>query len=157
MKIEQSCLARRRFLGNMLGGGAAALAAGSAAPLLLYSGNFHADPPPDFIEIAKADYDFPPGNSKMVMYGPIPALLIRTPGAASKLKVFVAICTHLNCTVGYQIDKNLIFCACHEGYFNTDGQVLSGPPPEPLRQFFHKFNDGKLVIALEKENLEKTS
>ena len=40
MKIEQSHLARRRFLCGMIGGGAAAMGAGVAAPLLEYAGNF---------------------------------------------------------------------------------------------------------------------
>ena len=105
----------------------------------------------------KADYELPPGKSRMLMYGPIPVLLLRTPQPESELRIFVATCTHLNCTVGYREEQNRIFCACHEGYYDTAGRVVSGPPPQPLRSFFSKRKDGKLIIALEKENLEKAS
>ena len=53
--------------------------------------------------------------------------------------------------------ENRIFCACHDGVYDTDGRVLSGPPPRPLRQFYSKLSGGKLIIALEKANLEKAS
>ncbi len=155
MKIEESYVARRRFLCGMLGGGAVALGTGVAAPLAQYAGNLREEPPPDFLEVEEADYQLPPGKSKMIMYGHIPVLIIRTP--EDDLRVFVAICTHFDCTVGYREEENRIFCACHEGYYDVDGRVLSGPPPAPLRQFHFKFQDHKLVIALEKENLEKAS
>ena len=157
MKLEQSCLERRRFLAGMLGGGAAALAAGTALPLVQYAGNFRQTPPPDFLVLQPGQYELPPGKSRMLMYGPIPVLLLRTPPPESALRIFVATCTHLNCTVGYREDRNCIFCACHEGYYDTAGRVVSGPPPQPLRSFFSKQKDGKLIIALEKENLEKAS
>ena len=155
MKIEESYLARRRFLGGMLGGGAAALGSGMAVPLACYMGNLREEPPPAFLEIEKADYDLPPGKAKMLMYGRIHALLIKTP--ENELKVFVANCTHFGCTVGFQEEENRIFCACHKGYYDLEGQVLSGPPPEPLRRFHWKIQDETLVIALEKENLEPKS
>ena len=138
MKLEQSHLERRRFLCGMIGGGAAALGAASALPLVQYAGNFRRLPPPDFLAIDKADYDLPPGKARMLMYGPIPVLLLKTPLPEGALRVFVATCTHLDCTVGYREDRNCIFCACHEGYYDTAGQVVSGPPPQPLRTFFSK-------------------
>ncbi|MFH1264100.1 MAG: ubiquinol-cytochrome c reductase iron-sulfur subunit [Planctomycetota bacterium] len=155
MKINESYLERRRFLSGMLGGGAAALGAGVTAPLVHYAANLRDEPPPDFLKIDRADWDLPAGKSKMLMYGGIPALLIKPRGGDGKLKVFVAICTHLDCTVGYKEDDNCIFCACHEGYYDVDGRVRAGPPPKPLRKFYHELRDGTLVIALEEENLEK--
>ena len=155
MKIEESYLARRRFLGSMLGGGAAALGSGVAVPLAYYAGNLRAEPPPPFLAIPKADGDLLPGTSKLVMYGRIPVLLIQTPGPKSELKVFAATCTHFECTVGYRRDENRIFCGCHEGYYDLKGNVIAGPPPAPLRRLYHKSTDDALVIALEKENLEE--
>ena len=157
MKLDESYLARRRFLCGLLGSGAAALGAGAAVPLVQYAGNFRDEPPPPFLEIAAADFELPPGKAKMLLYGRIPVLLVRTPAPDGELQVFVATCTHLNCTVSYREDRACIFCACHEGSFDLQGRVLSGPPPQPLRQFYRKFRDGRLVIALEQENLEKTS
>lgn len=155
MKITDSYLARRRFLCGMLGGGAAALGAGVGLPLVGYVGDLRETPPPEWLEIGKDDYGFGPGGSKIVMYGPIPALLLRTPEPDATLKVFVATCTHFDCTVGYQPKEDRIYCACHGGVYSLDGQVVSGPPPRPLRKFYHRFRGDTLVIALEKENLEK--
>jgi nitrite reductase/ring-hydroxylating ferredoxin subunit len=42
-------------------------------------------------------------------------------------------CTHLSCAVIPRVDRGLIHCPCHEGYFNLQtGDVLAGPPPRPL-------------------------
>ena len=131
--------------------------AGAALPLVRDAGNFHQAPPPDFIVLEKAEFDLPPGRSRMFMYGPIPGLLLRTPPPESELRIFVATCTHLNCTVGYRGEQNWTFCACHEGYYDTAGQVVSGPPPAPWRRFFSKPKGDKLIVALERENLEKAS
>lgn len=154
MKINESYIERRKFLCSMLGGGTAALGAGAAIPLTFYAGGRH-EPPPPFLEIEKTDYDLAPGQSKMVMYGRIPALLIKPEDPSSELKVFVATCTHFDCTVGYRDEEQDIYCACHEGIYDLDGKVVAGPPPKPLAQFFKKFKGDKLVIALEKENLDK--
>lgn len=157
MKIDESHVARRRFLGGMLGGGMAAMGAGMAAPLVQFAGNFHPAPLPDFLAVEKADYELPPGKAKMILYGNVPVLLLQPPEAGGRLRVFVASCTHLNCTVSYQEQENRIYCACHGGSFDTDGQVVSGPPPRALPQLHSKFSGGKLIIAMEKENLEKAS
>jgi Rieske Fe-S protein len=145
----------------MLGGGAAALGCGVAAPLVGYVGNFRAEPPPPYLEIDRAVCDeLGPRESATQSYGRIPVLLFRDP--EGDLRVFVAECTHLDCVVGYEkhetnpeSDEDLILCGCHFGYFDLDGKVVSGPPPRPLRPFHWRLTDDKLVIALEKENLER--
>jgi Rieske Fe-S protein len=157
VKLDDSYLARRRFLCGMLGGGVAALGAGLSAPLVQYAGNFHEEPPPDFLELAAADCDLTPGTSKIIRYGRIPVLLLKPPGVDEPLRIFVATCTHLNCTVCYRAAAEKIYCACHEGYYDLDGQVLAGPPPRALQKFYHRRVHGRLFIALEREKLEKAS
>ena len=155
MRFDESYVARRRFLCGMLSGGAVALGAAIAAPTVPYVLNLHRVPPPPFLVLDLADHDLPPGSSKIIMYGRIPALLFKTPEPDSTLKAFVATCTHFDCTVGYRPDKNCIFCACHEGCYDTDGRVVSGPPPRPLRQFHLRLRDDKLILALEQDDLER--
>ena len=155
MRIRESYVARRRFLCGMLGGGVATMGATVIGPLGSYVGNFHSEPPPDFVVYAKADYDVGPGQSKILRYGPVPVLVLRTPEPESSLKIFVATCTHLDCIVAYRREENCIFCACHEGRFDLAGKVVAGPPPAPLRTFHYTFRGDELVIALEKQNLEK--
>jgi Rieske Fe-S protein len=155
VKLDESCIARRRFLCGMLGGGAAAMGAGLVAPLLQYAGNLHAAPLPDFITVEKADYELPPGKAKLLLYGRVPVLLLQPREPGRKLRILAATCTHLDCTVTYQEEQDRIYCACHGGLYDTEGRVLSGPPPLPLPRLFSKLSNGKLIIAMEKENLEK--
>lgn len=155
MKIDQSYLARRRFLCGMLGSGAATLAAGISLPLISYTGNLHEEPPPPLLEIPADQCRLPPGKSKLIMYGRIPTLLIRTPEPNSVWRAFAATCTHFDCTVGYSERENCIVCACHGGYYDLEDNPTAGPPPRPLRAFYLAFRDGKLILAMEKENLDQ--
>ena len=66
MRINDSYLARRRFLCGMLGGGAAALGTGVGLPLVAYVGNLQEAPLPEWLEIDEADYQLTPGTSKIV-------------------------------------------------------------------------------------------
>ncbi len=155
MKLDESYIARRRFLASMIGGGAAALGTGVALPVTCYVGNFRKEPPPDFVSLEKADFELAPGTSKLIQYGRLPVLLIQPPEPGEELRVFVAVCTHFDCTVNYDREANDILCACHDGHYAIDGQVVSGPPPRPLQHCFTKPHGDRLIIALEKENLEK--
>jgi menaquinol-cytochrome c reductase iron-sulfur subunit len=56
------------------------------------------------------------------------------------------ICTHLGCRIRWISDKEQFFCPCHNGIFNKDGQVVSGPPPKPLDRFEIKVEDDQLFI-----------
>jgi Rieske Fe-S protein len=111
------------------------------------------EPPPDFMVLEPEDFAMAPGTSKIVMYGPIPALLLQTPGPGSELRVFVATCTHFDCTVSYRPEKKAIFCACHEGYYDLEGRVTAGPPPRPLDRFHWERKGDRLAIALDKDKL----
>ncbi len=66
-------------------------------------------------------------------FGNQPAILVR--GADGNLKAFSAICTHLECTVQYREDMQKIWCACHNGVYDLNGQNIAGPPPRPLQEF----------------------
>jgi nitrite reductase/ring-hydroxylating ferredoxin subunit len=155
MKLDESYIARRRFLCGLAGGGTAALASSAVVPLAAYLGNLHDEPPPPFLAVPPEQCELAPGTSKLIMYGRIPALVVRTAPPQSELRVFVATCTHFDCIVGYRPEENRIFCACHGGFYDVDGNVTAGPPPRPLRPFHFQLRDGKLWIALEKEDLEQ--
>ena len=153
MKTDDSYLARRRFLCGTLGGGAAALGATLVGPLAAYVANARSEPLPEFAVYSQADVELKPGESKFVRYGSLPVLLLRTPSEPSSFRVFAATCTHLDCIVGYQPDLGCIRCACHEGRFDLEGRVLSGPPSGALRTLYHAWRGGQLVLALEEKNL----
>jgi Rieske Fe-S protein len=66
-------------------------------------------------------------------FGNRPGILVRTAGG--ELRAFSAVCTHLNCTVQYADDSHRIWCACHNGIFDLNGRVVTGPPPDPLEEY----------------------
>jgi len=56
------------------------------------------------------------------------------------------ICTHLGCRVRWIADQQTFFCPCHNGVFDKDGKVVSGPPPRPLDRYETNVEDGVLFI-----------
>ncbi|HJY64067.1 MAG TPA: Rieske (2Fe-2S) protein [Ignavibacteria bacterium] len=72
-------------------------------------------------------------SSKMFKIGNKPGILIKT--NEGELKALSATCTHLDCTVQFKKDENLIWCACHNGKYDLNGINISGPPPKPLTKF----------------------
>ena len=56
------------------------------------------------------------------------------------------ICTHLGCRVRWIGEQERFFCPCHNGVFDRDGNVVSGPPPRPLDRYQTQVEDGQLMI-----------
>lgn len=56
------------------------------------------------------------------------------------------VCTHLGCRVRWVEGEQQFFCPCHNGVFDKDGRVVSGPPPRPLDQYPVKVEDGQLYV-----------
>jgi Rieske Fe-S protein len=86
-----------------------------------------------------------PNSGKIVKFGSRPALLIRV--NETEWRAFSAICTHLNCTVQFQESTRQIWCACHNGYYDLNGKVVSGPPPRPLEEYAVHIRGEDIVIT----------
>jgi Rieske Fe-S protein len=56
------------------------------------------------------------------------------------------ICTHLGCRIRWIADKDQFFCPCHNGIFNKNGEVVSGPPPKPLNRFKVKVENSEIFV-----------
>lgn len=56
------------------------------------------------------------------------------------------ICTHLGCRVRWIDNREEFFCPCHNGVFDKDGQIVSGPVPRPLDRFETKVENGQLFV-----------
>jgi Rieske Fe-S protein len=89
--------------------------------------------------------DFKAGTGRIVKFGSQPALLIRL--AETDWRAFSAICTHLNCTVQYREAERQIWCACHNGFYDLNGKVVSGPPPKPLEGYKVHVRGEEVIIA----------
>jgi len=136
---------RRNFLRWLLGGGFSASLLSFFYPAIKFMN------PPDVPEasvneaVAGKIQDFKPSSGKIVKFGSVPVLLVRT--AEADWRAFSAVCTHLNCTVQYQEANKQIWCACHNGMYNLNGQVVSGPPPRPLDEYAVHVRGDEVVIA----------
>lgn len=84
-------------------------------------------------------------SGKIFRFGNSPGLLIKTP--EGKLKAFSAVCTHLDCTVQYVPGEKHILCACHDGKYDLNGQVISGPPPRALEEFDVYEQDDEIIVT----------
>lgn len=56
------------------------------------------------------------------------------------------VCTHLGCRVRWISDQESFFCPCHNGIFDRQGQIVSGPIPKPLDQYEVRIEDGQLYM-----------
>ncbi len=56
-------------------------------------------------------------------------------------------CTHNGCSIGYNHNNNDFVCPCHGGTFDTNGNVISGPPPAPLKKYSVVQNGDILTIS----------
>jgi cytochrome b6-f complex iron-sulfur subunit len=68
--------------------------------------------------------------------------------AGQEVRALEARCTHEGCTVQYVPGDSVIWCACHNGRFDLQGKVLSGPPPRPLARWTARREaDGTVIVA----------
>lgn len=131
--MSQEKISRRDFINYILGGGFLAFLASAAYPLFRYI------TPPKGVETAVSSVvaakvgELPTNSGKIFKFGDKPGILINAPNG--ELLAFNAVCTHLNCTVQYDSQASHIWCACHNGHFDLNGKVISGPPPRPLEKY----------------------
>jgi len=118
---------------GILKGGALALLGATLYPVLRYLYPPRTSDDSVSTVVAAQTGELGVNQAKIFRFGNRPALLVHTP--YGDLKAFSAVCTHLNCTVQYDGDASVIWCACHNGKFDLNGQVISGPPPRPLEAY----------------------
>ncbi|MBI1737773.1 MAG: ubiquinol-cytochrome c reductase iron-sulfur subunit [Acidobacteria bacterium] len=137
---------RRRVLGFLVGSGVMASFVSFVYPILSFvlppqSGELDAD------TVAAKVNELAPNSAKIFRMGNRPGILVRT--ADGDYRAFSAVCTHLNCTVQYRQREHDVWCACHNGVYNLQGAVVSGPPPKPLEQFEVHARGQDLVVTRE--------
>lgn len=136
---------RRDFLGWCIKAGLLATLAGMLFPVLNYLWPVTRQGPGGGLKEVGREEDIPVGGSKKVIVDGSAILIIRT---AKEFKAFSAICTHLGCVVGWDGQKHVMVCPCHGGVFDTDGRVISGPPPRPLPAYPVSVVGGKILIKI---------
>jgi Rieske Fe-S protein len=126
---------RRRLVDWFLGSTLSALAAAVLYPVLRFL------TPPETTEVGGSEVEVGAVNDpafvskgyRIVRLGGEPVIVVRV--ADNDFRAFSATCTHLACIVEYRRDRQALWCNCHDGQFNLQGQVAGGPPPRPLRTY----------------------
>ena len=127
---------RRNFLNYVLGGGVVATLGSIIYPAFRFI-----TPPPSReanvsqlkLPFKRADIEADPKKAKTFKFGRTMGIIVVT--GAGELRAMAASCTHLDCTVQHRPDLGIIWCACHNGRYDLDGNNISGPPPRPLEQY----------------------
>lgn len=141
---EQVHQSKRDFLKYILGGGVVGLMGAILYPILAYL------KPPKQAEVEVSNVkvgklsEIAKESGTIVRFGNKPVILIRT--ANGDLRAFSAQCTHLECTVQFNKDMGVIWCACHNGKYDLNGRNIAGPPPRPLNEF-KVFTQGEDVFV----------
>ncbi len=113
---------RRDFLSMAVGGSATAFALAMAYPVARFiqpEARVVAGP----ATVGKLE-DFPVGGAKTVLAHERPVLVLRA--ADGQLRAFSALCTHLQCVVGWSAERNQIECPCHGGVYSSEGRTSRG-------------------------------
>ena len=155
---------RRRFLKVAtcaIGGGIAGTVAVPAARYILYPVGEHtvtsADEPIDVLPESRIRSGAPPlrvglvapeqrdawGSVRDVPLGA--AWLLRDD--AGKLAAFSAVCPHLGCSIGYDADRKIFKCPCHDSSFSLAGERLGGPTERGMDPLPWDVKDGVIRIT----------
>ncbi|HWQ33589.1 MAG TPA: ubiquinol-cytochrome c reductase iron-sulfur subunit [Blastocatellia bacterium] len=143
MKLEIS--RRRKFLNSLLGTSMGATLMAVFYPIIKFM------IPPKVTEatqnsvVAGRINELAANSGKIFKFGNKPGLLIRL--KTGEYKAFAATCTHLDCIVQYQAETEGIWCACHNGRYNLNGQNVSGPPPRPLEEYVVNVRGEEIIVS----------
>ena len=150
-------ISRRKFLSYIVGGIGGAIGAVIATPLVGYFlSPAWKKSAPLLTPIARTT-DIPVGQPTFVTYehrvrdGWYISTLSKGSWIVSKdgteFTAFDPRCTHLNCPYFWDKEKKVFLCPCHDGVFDIDGNVLSGPPPRPLDKLKVTIDNGTILIS----------
>ncbi|MCS7014184.1 MAG: Rieske (2Fe-2S) protein [Chloroherpetonaceae bacterium] len=134
----------RRDVLNIIVG---ALATAFILPVLYVIGRFVVPPErkkkeETSVVVAKTS-DVPPNTGKIVLFNNQKLLLMNVGG---EYKAISAICTHLQCIVQWKQDEQVVWCACHNAKYTSDGEKISGPQPAGLAKYVVKVKDDNIVV-----------
>ena len=142
--VAQPVSRRGLVIDVLLGFSALAAAGGVATPIVAYLW-----PPKQAsaagggrVEVAATE-DLPVGTGEVYSVNNKPVIVIHL---ADGWKALSATCTHLGCILLWNEQREVIACPCHEAYFNTNGAVISGPPPAPLAEYRVQVENGQIYV-----------
>lgn len=75
----------------------------------------------------------------------VPVQVVRE---GAKLRALSTVCPHLGCRVRWEQQQQRFFCPCHNGVFDREGNVVSGPPPRALDRYEVEVTDGSVYLRV---------
>jgi cytochrome b6-f complex iron-sulfur subunit len=99
----------------------------------------------DFKKLTIHKNEVPSGEAKNFIFNNIPAVLLNVQNKG--YIAFSRTCTHLGCLVEYNKNRQKLICPCHAGIFDLEGNVVSGPPPQPLTVLPLKIEGETIIIG----------
>lgn len=139
-------LDRRNFMTASLAVGFGALLANfGVASMALFSPFRDSKPQPVPVEAAK----IPTRGYLSVNYGNGSAFVGRDKSGG--YIAFNGTCPHMSCQVRWTEEKNRFACPCHEGFFDADGNVISGPARTPMEKLPFVIDGNMVVVGKEAE------
>ena len=66
----------------------------------------------------------------------------------STVRAMSSSCAHLGCSVAFNREKGQFLCPCHNGVFNIDGSVVSGPAPRPLDTLAVRVDRARVMVQV---------
>ena len=86
------------------------------------------------------------GEAKFVAHEREPFWVVRT--ESNQVTALPATCTHLHCVLQWEKQSGRLVCPCHAGAFDLNGNVVSGPPPRPLRPLRVDVKGGVVYVSV---------
>jgi cytochrome b6-f complex iron-sulfur subunit len=86
------------------------------------------------------------GEARLVRHGVSPFYVVRLD--ATRMVALSAVCTHVRCIIGFDRERRVLACPCHDGRFDLAGRVISGPPPRPLASYSVSVRAGEVFVQL---------
>jgi Rieske Fe-S protein len=154
-------MARRTFVGWVLGVSGAVVAGLLSVPLLrvaLY---------PLFAKSGQAQWsDLGPTGQYASLVAPVrqmvkiqkvdgwqqtvsETVVYVTKDPRGQLQVLSAVCPHLGCQVAWNAGLHEFKCPCHGGTFAPDGRYITGPPPRSMDALPMAVQNGHLMVRYE--------
>ncbi len=76
-----------------------------------------------------------------------PVLVVRDAANPSELVAVNPTCTHRDCVINWDKERNVFLCTCHDSKFDTAGKVLSPPAEEPLQLYQVKIEGARIFVS----------
>lgn len=144
-----STTSRRHFLDLLLSASLLGWLASIAYPIIRYLKPLPQTGPTGPTRLTRDEASKLEQNKYVIV--PVSGQRVMVLQAGDQLHAFSAKCTHEGCTVTFQPAQSVIWCPCHDGRFDLNGRVLSGPPPQPLAKYaVQKQPDGGIVVSEER-------